>query len=200
MGKKKHTTKGVAGEHLRSLIERIEKLMEEKAAIGGMITEIFAEARGYGFDTRTMRSIIKLRAMDAHDREEYEALLDIYKGALGMLNGTPLGEAALRRLEEEKEDGEDEDKPTDAPAAAGEGTPAAEKEPEEPQPTVDDAKEMARKAASEGKPVSDNPFPARDPRRAAWDEEWCRSTGTDGMELPASWRRKPKPKDAASEE
>ncbi|WP_039853188.1 hypothetical protein [Magnetospirillum fulvum] len=52
---------------------------------------------------------------------------------------------------------------------------------------------MGRQAAETGKPVSANPFPAGDPRRAAWDEEWCRAAGSDGMEIPEAFRRKKKP-------
>lgn len=63
-----------------------------------------------------------------------------------------------------------------------------------PEASIDDARAMGRKAAEEGKPVSTNPFAAGDPRRAAWDEEWCRAAGSDGMEIPEAFRRKKKPK------
>jgi uncharacterized protein (UPF0335 family) len=88
----------VAGDRLKSFIERIEKLEEERKAIGGDIRDVYAEANGTGFDVRTMREIIRLRKMDAADRDERETLLDIYKQALGMLDGTPLGDAALARV------------------------------------------------------------------------------------------------------
>ncbi len=76
---------GVAGEQLRSYIERIERLEEEKAAIATDIREVFAEAKGNGYDSKTMRQVIKLRKMDAADRDEQEHLLDTYCRALGML-------------------------------------------------------------------------------------------------------------------
>jgi uncharacterized protein (UPF0335 family) len=181
--------KGIAAEHLRSLIERIERLEEEKAGIASDIKDIFTEAKGNGFDTKTMKQIIKLRKMDASERAEYEALLDIYKAALGMLDGTPLGEHALRKLSGEKPRNEEtaEEAPEDDKKETKKGA-----KPKKPEHTVEDSRELARKAAHEGRPVTDNPFPARDPRRAAWDEEWCRSTGTDGMELPEAWRKTPK--------
>lgn len=69
---------------LKSLIERIETLNEEKAATGEDIKEVYAEAKGTGFDTKTMRQVIKLRKMDSADRMEQEELLDLYKRALGM--------------------------------------------------------------------------------------------------------------------
>ena len=75
---------GVAGEQLRSLIERIERLEEEKSALSGDIKEVYAEAKGNGFEPRIMRQIIKIRKMDKDALDEEESLLDLYKRALGM--------------------------------------------------------------------------------------------------------------------
>lgn len=75
---------GIAADRLRSLIERIERLEEEKAGIANDIREVYAEAKGSGFDTKIMRQIVRLRKMDEHDRQEQETLLDLYKRALGM--------------------------------------------------------------------------------------------------------------------
>lgn len=77
-------TGGVAADQLRSLIERIERLDEEKAVLANDIKEVFAEAKMNGFDTPAMRQILKLRKMDNSDREEREAILDLYMRALGM--------------------------------------------------------------------------------------------------------------------
>jgi uncharacterized protein (UPF0335 family) len=82
---------GIAGERLRSLIERIERLEEEKRVLSADIKEVYAEAKGTGFDTKIMRQIIRIRRMDKDDVDEQETLLDIYKRALGML---PEGETA----------------------------------------------------------------------------------------------------------
>ena len=76
---------GVSGEYLRSYIERVERLEEEKKAIADDIKEVFAEAKGNGFDTKTIRQILKIRKMDASELEEQDYLLDTYKRALGML-------------------------------------------------------------------------------------------------------------------
>jgi uncharacterized protein (UPF0335 family) len=76
---------GIAGERLKSFIERIERLEEEKRALAEDIKEVFAEAKGVGFDVKIMRQIIKIRKMDQDDVDEQEALLDVYKRALGML-------------------------------------------------------------------------------------------------------------------
>lgn len=73
---------GIAVDRLRSLIERIERLEEEKSALGSDIRDIFAEAKSAGFDAKIMRTIIKLRKMNAADRDEQEFLLDTYKKAL----------------------------------------------------------------------------------------------------------------------
>lgn len=82
---------GVAGAQLRSYIERIERLEEEKAALAADIREVYAEAKGTGFDPKTMRQIIRLRKLDSADRQEQEALLDIYLSALGMTDGPDTG-------------------------------------------------------------------------------------------------------------
>ena len=79
---------GIAGERLKSFIERIERLEEEKRALAEDIKEVFSEAKGVGFDVKTMRQIIKIRRTDQEDLDEQEALLDTYKRALGMLPQT----------------------------------------------------------------------------------------------------------------
>jgi len=75
---------GVAGDRLRSFIERIERLEDEKKALSEDIREVYSEAKGTGFDVKIMRQIIRLRRMDASDRAEMEQILDIYKQALDM--------------------------------------------------------------------------------------------------------------------
>ncbi len=74
----------VTGERLRSFIERVERMEEEKAVLMEDIKEIFAEAKGEGFDVKIMRQIIRIRKMDAADRQEAEAILETYMAALGM--------------------------------------------------------------------------------------------------------------------
>lgn len=73
---------GIAAEKLRSLIERIERLEEEKNGINSDIRDIFAEAKSVGFDVKIMRAVLKLRKMNAADRDEQEMLLDTYRKAL----------------------------------------------------------------------------------------------------------------------
>lgn len=247
----------IASDQLRLLIERIERLEEEKKGIADDIKDVYGEAKSTGFDVKTIRAIIQLRKMDVNSRREAEALLDTYKAALGMLDGTPLGHWALERLSKKPDDqtGAEEDASTaddetydaavklvltsrkaavswlqrqlrigynsaarlvermqteglvSAPdhigrreviAPAPEGTDAAETtdvtQPVAPEPTVEDASVMGQEAARAGAPVTANPFPARDVRRAAWDEAWCKELGSDGMDIPDALKPAAKPK------
>ncbi len=78
------SSENVSAEQLRLFIERIERLEEDKKGIADDIKDVYAEAKGTGFDTKTMRAIIRLRKMEAAARQEAEALLDTYKTALGL--------------------------------------------------------------------------------------------------------------------
>ena len=77
------STGGVAAERLRSFIQRIERLEEEKAGLAQDIREVYAEAKGEGFDTKVLRKIIGLRKKDPQERREEEELLELYLSALG---------------------------------------------------------------------------------------------------------------------
>ncbi len=79
---------GVARDQLRSIIERVERLEEEKKAIADDIKEVYGEAKANGFDTKTLRTLVRLRKQEAAERQEQEALLDLYMHALGMLPDT----------------------------------------------------------------------------------------------------------------
>jgi uncharacterized protein (UPF0335 family) len=79
------STNSVDAGHLRAFLERIERLEEEKRAIADDIKEVYAEAKGTGFDIKVMRQIVRIRKQDIEDRREQEELLDLYKRALGML-------------------------------------------------------------------------------------------------------------------
>jgi uncharacterized protein (UPF0335 family) len=75
----------VAGERLKSFVERIEKLEEERTSLGADIREVYSEAKGSGFDIKIMRQVIRLRKMEPAERAEMDELLDIYKQAIGMI-------------------------------------------------------------------------------------------------------------------
>jgi len=78
------TSQTVAAGQLRAFVERIERLEEEKKTIADDIKEVYAEAKGTGFDTKAVRTIIRLRKKDQAERQEEEAIIDLYKAALGM--------------------------------------------------------------------------------------------------------------------
>lgn len=92
-------------DRLRLLIERIERLEEEKKGIGEDIRDVYAEAKAVGYDVKIMRQIVRLRKMKPDDRREMEMVLDTYKAALGLdYSSTPLGSAAMRRAAADFED------------------------------------------------------------------------------------------------
>lgn len=190
--RKSNNVGGIAADRLKSFVERWERVQEEIKGLRDDQKAIMAEAKGEGFDVKTIRRMIKLRELTQAERDEQEALDDIYKASLGMLNGTPLGDAAVRKISRK-----DDPAPAKRPADDGQTDiedltnprERAEGDAPPPAPSVDEARTLGRDAAKSGKPVTDNPFPARDPRRAAWDEEWCRASGSDGMDIPDAWKR-----------
>ena len=75
---------GIARERLKSFVERIENLEEERTALPADIREIYSEAKGIGLDVKTLRQVVRLRKLNSADRQQQEELLDLYKNALGM--------------------------------------------------------------------------------------------------------------------
>jgi uncharacterized protein (UPF0335 family) len=90
----------VAKDMLKSIVERIERLEEEKKALSDDVREVYAEAKGNGFDTKVLRKVIALRKLDKTERQEQEALLDLYMHTLGM---TPLEDAIAKSVEKMQE-------------------------------------------------------------------------------------------------
>ena len=76
----------IAAQELRLFVERVERLEEEKKAIADDIRDVYAEAKGNGFDTKALREVVRLRKQDINERKEHEAVLETYLHALGMLN------------------------------------------------------------------------------------------------------------------
>lgn len=87
----------VEGEQLKSFVERIESLEEERKELGVSIEEVYGEAKFAGYDKLVIRDVVKLRRMKDGERNDRLAMLDLYLGALGDLAGTPLGQAAMER-------------------------------------------------------------------------------------------------------
>jgi uncharacterized protein (UPF0335 family) len=189
---------GDAAGLLRSLRDRIVRLEEEKKSIAEDIKDVYAEAKANGFDVKALRIVVKRAMEDASQKAqrcETEELAELYLANLGALDGTPLGDAARKRIlptepeprEPDKDDGDD---------GAQASRPEDQAEPSRGAFTAEDLDAARERGASDhtgGKRVIDNPFVAGDPRRAAWDEGYCREAGSDGMEIPEAWRRKPKP-------
>lgn len=196
MARKKQAQPGhnsAAADELRVYIERIERLESNKAEIAQDIKDVKAEAKSRGFDVKAIEKIVKERGeteKQRRRRKETEDLTDVYRAALGMLDGTPLGDSARERLSKqpEAEPAQDDAAPGEEPGARQRATLTSE--------DIAAAKEAGRLACREGKRVIDNPYTAGDPRRAAWDEGWCFEAGSDGMDIPSAWRRSEKKKPA----
>lgn len=203
----------VAADELRLLIERTERLNEEIKDLQDDRKDVFNEAKSRGFDVPTMKTVIKLRKVEPNDRRNTLAMVEIYMTVLGMSDGS-LSDAAAAFMEEARRGfkPEDESEPAvDQSVPEGRLTgrnakgPAAgldDGEADRPPITVEDARRLGAEASRGGRPVTANPFPARDPRRAAWDEAWCQAAGTDGMDIPDFLKPPPKaaPADAKPDE
>lgn len=83
---------------LQSIIDRIERLEDDRALLAADIKEIFTEAKSNGYDVKIIRKVLAIRKKDAAQRDEEQALIDTYMSALGMLSDTPLGQAAISRV------------------------------------------------------------------------------------------------------
>jgi len=98
---------GIARDHLRAYIERIERMEEEKKSIADDIRDIYAEAKANGFDTKALRAIVRRRAQDADKLAEHEAILGLYMHALGMVDGSgnmsAAGQAHLDAMSKKQE-------------------------------------------------------------------------------------------------
>jgi uncharacterized protein (UPF0335 family) len=109
---------GHAGALLVDFVEGIEKLEEEKRLVAEQIRETKNRAKRAGFDTKVLNQMLRERRMSALERQEFQSLCELYRAALGMLNGTPLGEAARKRLMGELPPEPGETPPEEAPAPA----------------------------------------------------------------------------------
>lgn len=94
---------------LKAIVERLEKLEEEKAAIQQDFKEVLLEAKGNGFDTKIIKKILAMRKQDAQKIREEQALLSVYMDSLGMLADLPLGQAAIKAASKGKDKSVDED-------------------------------------------------------------------------------------------
>lgn len=195
---------------LQGFVENYEDVYRKKASLKLVEKELDSEARSTGFDPTTIKRVVKARLKSAEQiaaeqaaKAEREQLFEIYCASLGMLDGTPLGDAARERLAKEFQE-----KPQPKPkkkSGKGAAVPDDDDAPEEtaappPAPAtltpddIDAARDAGGQAHGQGVSVLRNPYTAGDPRRAAWDEGWCAAAGSDGMDIPAAYRRTPKKK------
>jgi uncharacterized protein (UPF0335 family) len=180
-----------ARERLMQHVQELERREAIKQLASEALKEQFDAAKADGFDVPTLRIVLKLRKMTPDQRRERRALEAIYLANLEMLDGDPLPDEARRRLDPPKED----DPPpaeADAPPAPPDQAPA---KPEQQPLIVKDpaeAREEGAAAAQAGKRIYDNPYPAGDPCRAAWDEGWCAQRQSHGMDLPEAYQRRTK--------
>jgi uncharacterized protein (UPF0335 family) len=189
-----------ARERLVKHVQELERLQERKDEASAAMSEAFKAAKREGYDTTTLRVVLKLRTMTPDQRRERRALETIYLAALGMLEGDPLTDEARRRL-----DGAPEPRSAERTAAppppSTETPPPADTPPDAPveqrleQPSLilkdpAEARQEGADAAAGGKRIYDNPYPAGDPCRAAWDEGWCGQSKSHGMDTPAAYQRR----------
>jgi uncharacterized protein (UPF0335 family) len=190
-------------ERLVYQVQTLERLEAEKKEASDALRQAFDEAKRAGFDPSTLKVVLRLRKLTPEQRKERRALEAIYLAALGMLEGDPLPEEARRRLDEEpapdqpKKGTEGRSSPREAPAPAPAPRPQQQpmnlKDPEE-------ARKEGRAAAGTGKRIYDNPYTAGDPCRAAWDEGWCESKKSNGMDTPAAYQRRSQPPEKSDKE
>ncbi len=162
-------------------IKKIEGLEEIKATVLLDINDAKQAAKFDGYDLQGLNQMLKERRMSAQERVHFQAICEVYRASLGMLNGTPLGQAARRAFEEDR-----------APPRAKRGEdvePAGVVLPPEHEEGIEEARAKGVAAARAGEKIFSNPYVANDPRRAAFDEGYCSEIGHDGMELPAGLRR-----------
>ncbi|MFG1256340.1 DUF2312 domain-containing protein [Xanthobacter flavus] len=163
---------------LLSYVERLERLEADKKEIAADIRDVKTEAKSAGFDLKYIARVMALRRLTPEERRNERAMTEMYCAGVGILDGTPLGDAARDRMMAED---------PNAPP------PAPEPEPDSTR-TAAEAREEGAQAHRDGARIIDNPYTAGDPRRAAWDEGFCAASGSDGMDIPEAWRRKPKGK------
>jgi len=192
-------------ERLVRHVQELERLEEAKREAADRLRDAYKAAGDNGFDVGTIKVVLRLRRMTPAQRQEKRALEAIYMAALGMLEGEPLPDEARRRLDDRPPP------PRPPPAEESPGrtsTDAKPAPPPEPAPgqipmelkDPAEARAEGSAAAAAGKRIYDNPYPAGDPCRAAWDEGWCAKKKSHGMETPAAYQRRTAKKPDAEED
>lgn len=188
-----------AGEEIKLLVERAMRIREEIKELKADEKDVFAEGKSRGFDAKTLKRLVSWLEKDPEKRREDDAVLELYKAAMGVGDGS-LSDAARsfvsdrRKAEAGEDDGQlDAFNAPKEKGASDVSTDFGDDLSDKPL-TEDDARKLGAEAQKAGRPVTANPFKAGDERRQAWDEAWCGSAGSDGMDIPPELRPKPKPK------
>lgn len=193
-------------ERLVHHVQELERCEALKKRATDNLKDAFEAAAAHGFDSATLKVVLKLRKMTPEQRRERRALEAIYMAALGMLEGDALPESARQRFDEARGTRGTTAPPSPSTPAPGapDGTAGATPEPPSPsvpeQPTLalkdpEEARQEGTEAALAGKRIYDNPYQAGDPCRAAWDEGWCAQQKSHGMDTPAVYQRRTAKKD-----
>jgi len=190
---------GNAQQMLRDFVGELDEIARRKAELKADENAIWLRVKLRGFSKNVVKAVIKEREQGQVAVEEFEALKDIYRMALGMKRGRPLSDDARRRLDDPPKPPSPPENPEADDEAAKPETPpppAQAELPETKSAPIDEAavREEGRQAFRDGKRVLDNPYVAGDPRRGFWDEGWCLEAGSDGMDIPSAYRPNPKPK------
>jgi uncharacterized protein (UPF0335 family) len=180
------------------IIAKEIELKQITTELKGDVEDIYDEADDKGYDVKALKIAVRRRHESAKaraKRQETEALADVYSAAIGDLFGKPLDDLTRRRLDEqmkrpegqEQQPGDDQQPHPDLPDEATERA--------EPAETPEEAHAKGRQARKDDLRIVDNPYHSSSPLRAAWDEGWCEEDGSDGMEVPAAWKRTKPPED-----
>jgi uncharacterized protein (UPF0335 family) len=186
---------------LKDYVDRIVakeiELKQTTTELKGDIDEIYKDADEKGYDAKALKIAVRRRHESAEaraKRQETEALADLYSAAIGDLFGKPLDDLTRRRLDDQmrKPDGQQENAEQQErhPELPDEATT-----PAEPAETAEEARAKGKQARKDGLRIVDNPYHSSSPLRAAWDEGWCEEDGSDGMEVPAAWKRTKPPEE-----
>jgi uncharacterized protein (UPF0335 family) len=183
---------------LRSFVNRITELLIERKEIDEALSDTYRDAESNGYDVKALKLSMRRRGeteAQRRKRQETEAIAEVYSAAIGDLFGKPLDDMARRRLDEQMQGAQPELPTDERPGEPAPEAPAEEVAPPEPPETPEQAREKGKQARRDSLRIVENPYHSASPLRAAWDEGWCEEDGSDGMEVPAAWKRAPKPEE-----
>lgn len=202
MPRRKNMNAGPARElkdYVDLIVAKEIELKQSVAELKGDIEEIYKDADEKGYDAKALKIAVRRRHESAEaraKRQETEALADLYSAAIGDLFGKPLDDLTRRRLDEQMRKPDEHRPPGEGEAQAAQNElPDEATTPPEAAETAEQARDKGKQSRKDGLRIVDNPYHSSSPLRAAWDEGWCEEDGSDGMEVPAAWKRTKPPED-----